>query len=136
LEAATFSKGDYKASYEAVTSNLKRYGADFSKMRLHKGYFSKTLFEQLRQIEEFCPVSICVIDVDLYDSCIPVLDFVQHYLVVGSIILFDDFNQAGEDNSAGERRALIEFEDRNPDFRKKHLFDYGWEGVAFEVLSI
>jgi Macrocin-O-methyltransferase (TylF) len=135
-ETASFLKGDFKGSYEAVTSNLSRWKTDFSRIKLHKGFFSKPLFDQLRQNEEFPPISICVIDVDLYQSSVPVLDFVQPYLVVGSIMLFDDFDLAGEDDSKGERRALIEFESRNTRFRKKHLFNYGWEGAAFEVLAI
>ena len=135
-EAAVFKKGDFCASYETVTANLRKWKADFSRISLHKGFYSKTLFERLRQSEEFPPISICLVDVDLYESCILVLDFIKDYLVVGSILLFDDYNQLGEDNNSGERRALIEFEHRNPGFRKEHLFDYGWEGAAFRVLSV
>ena len=64
------------------------------------------------------------------------LEFIKEYLVEGSILLFDDYNQLGEDNNSGERRALIEFEKRNPGFKKEHLFDYGWEGAAFRVVSL
>ena len=90
----------------------------------------------MRQTEQFPPISICLIDVDLYDSCVPVLEFIKDYLVEGSILLFDDYNQMGEDDDSGERRALIEFEERHPEFKKEHLFDYGWEGVAFRVASL
>jgi hypothetical protein len=93
------------------------------------------LFSRLRATERFLPVSICLIDVDLYESSVLVLDFIKNYLVPGSLLLFDDYNQMGEDNSAGERRALIEFENKNPGFRKQHIFDYGWEGSAFQVIS-
>jgi hypothetical protein len=135
-EAAVFKKGEFCGSYEAVTTNLTKWKTDFKRIRLHKGFYSKPLFERLRHSEEFLPISICLIDVDLYESCLPVLDFIKNYLVVGSILLFDDYNQLGEDNNAGERRALIEFEQRNPGFQKEHLFDYGWEGAAFRVLSL
>jgi hypothetical protein len=63
------------------------------------------------------------------------LDFIKDYLVEGSILLFDDYNQFREDDESGERRALIEFEKRNPTFRKEHLFDFGWEGAAFRVYA-
>jgi len=135
-EAAAFKKGDFRGSYEDVTANLKKFGADFSRMKLHKGFFSDDLFADIKKHENFVPISICLIDVDLYTSCIPVLEFIKEYLVEGSILLFDDYNQFGEDNDSGERRALIEFEQRNPGFQKQHLFNYGWEGVAFKVLSI
>ena len=135
-EAAVFAKGDFRGSYEAVTANLGKWKTDFSRIKLYKGFYSRGLFERLLQHEEFPPISICLIDVDLYESCVPVLDFIKDYLVAGSILLFDDYNQLGADNNSGERRALIEFEQRNPGFRKEHLFDYGWEGVAFRVLSV
>ena len=135
-EAAVFTKGQFKGSYEEVTSNLRKWKTDFSRIALYKGFYSRHFFDQLRKSEKFPPVSICVIDVDLYESCIPVLDFIKDYLVAGSILIFDDYNQLGEDNNSGERRALIEFTKANPEVLTQHLFDYGWEGVAFEVLSV
>jgi hypothetical protein len=139
VEAAVFDKGDFCASYESVTNSLKKWKADLSRISLHKGFYSNALFERFRESEEFLPISICLIDVDLYESCVPVLDFIKDFLVEGSILLFDDYNQFGEvgqDNSSGERKALSEFERKNPGFRKEHLFDYGLEGVAFRVLSV
>jgi len=138
-EASVFHKGDFCGSYETVTTNLEKWKADLSRISLHKGFYSNTLFERFRQSEQFLPISICLIDVDLYESCVPVLDFIKDFLVEGSILLFDDYSQFGEDdqdNSSGERKALIEFERKNPGFRKEHLFDYGCEGTAFRVLSI
>ena len=38
------------------------------------------------------PISICVIDVDIYESTVEVLEFIKDHLVTGSIVLFDDFN--------------------------------------------
>jgi O-methyltransferase len=135
-EAAAFNKGDFRSSYEDVTANLKKRGADFSRIRLYKGFYSNDFFKKLRQSESFLPISICLIDVDLYNSCIPVLEFIEDLLVEGSILLFDDYNQSGEDDNSGERRALIEFERKHPGFKKEHIFDYGWEGAAFRVTSI
>jgi hypothetical protein len=164
VEASVFRKGDFCGSYETVTTNLKKWKTDLSRISLHQGFYSNALFERLRQSERFLPVSICLIDVDLYESCVPVLDFVKDFLVEGSILLFDDYNQFAEndqdnssverralieferknpgfrkecgENGQGERKALIEFERKNPGFRKEHLFDYGSEGVAFRVLSV
>lgn len=136
VEAAAFEKGEFCGTYDAVTKNFDRWKTDLSRIRLHKGFYSDELFGRVRQSEELPPISICLIDVDLYESCVPVLNFIHDRLVAGSILLFDDYNQLGEDNRSGERRALLEFEARNPSFRKEHLFNYGWEGVAFRVLSL
>jgi Macrocin-O-methyltransferase (TylF). len=138
IEAAVYRKGDFACSIGQVTENLKKYRADFARIRLYKGFFSPAHFARLarEQKKEFLPVSICLIDVDLYESTVPVLDFIAPYLVTGSLLLFDDFNQFGPDNQSGERRALLEFKARYPLFRAEHLFDYGREGVAFRVLSM
>ncbi len=136
VEARAFREGDFKGTYEVVTNNLRRWKADCSKIQLYKGFYSDHFFDQLREKEKFPPVSICLIDVDLYDSCVPVLNFIKEYLVEGSILLFDDYNQLASDKNSGERRAFVEFESRNPKFKKEYLFDYGWEGVAFRVVSL
>jgi hypothetical protein len=135
-EAAVFARGDFRGSYETVTGYLDKWKADPGRFQLHQGFYSDELFSRLRASTKFPPISICLIDVDLYESCIPVLDFIRPLLVEGSILLFDDYNQIGEDDTAGERRALIEFEQRNPSFQKEYLFNYGWEGIAFRVTSI
>lgn len=136
LESAMYSKGDLSVSYEAVTNSLRKWKIDESRIKLFKGFYSDELFRQLRAHEDFLPISICLIDVDLYVSCVPVLEFIKDYWVEGSILLFDDYNHFGKDQESGERRALGEFEARHPTFRKEHLFDYGWEGVAFRVSSV
>ena len=136
VEARAFNAGDFRGSYERVTGNLRRWQTDLDRIKLYKGFYSEQFFADLSTKESFPPVSICLIDVDLYESTIPVLNFIYARLVVGSILLFDDYNQFGEDNNSGERRALIEFERRNPRFRKEHLFNYGWEGAAFRVVAV
>jgi hypothetical protein len=128
--------GNYAASLDFVINKLKENGTDFTRVHIYKGFFSKELFSDLEEKENFLPVSICVIDSDMYESCVEVLNFIKKYLVPGSILLFDDFNAFNKDDNHGERRALKEFEIANPKFVKKHLFDFGHYGVAFIVESI
>ena len=133
-EGGASSQGVLSCSYEAVQHNLKKWKADESRISLFKGFYSDAMFRDLRSKIELPPISICLIDVDLYASCVPVLEFIRHLWVEGSILLFDDFNHFDGNDEVGERRALLEFEARYPTFRKEHLFDYGWEGVAYRVL--
>ena len=106
-----------------------------SRIRLHKGFYSDELFRRVRQSEELPPISICLIDVDLYESCVPVLTFIHDRLVEGSILLLDDYNQLGEDNRSGERRALLEFEEKNPIVSKGAFVQLWMGGITFRVLS-
>jgi hypothetical protein len=135
VEKAGYSGGALTVSYEAVRRNLKKWKSDESRMSLFKGFYSDAMFSQLRSEVKFPPISICLIDVDLYSSCVPVLEFIRHLWVEGTILLFDDFNHFKGNDEVGERRALLEFEARYPNFRKEHLFDYGWEGVAYRVVA-
>lgn len=128
-------KGNYAASYEFVLDSLKANEADFLKIKLYKGFYSKVFFDNL-QNNKFLPISICVIDSDIYESCVEILEFIKNHMVKGSILIFDDYNSFGKDDQHGERRALREFEMRNPAFKKEHLFDFGWHGVAFRVLQV
>ncbi len=136
IDPVYWAEGNYAASIEFVTTKLKEHGTDFSRVKLYKGWFSKDLFDSLHQSESFLPVSICTIDSDIYESCVEVLDFIKDLLVPGSILLFDDYNAFNKDDRHAERRALLEFEQTNPTFRKEHLFDFGWQGVAFRVIAV
>ncbi len=131
-----FGKGHYAASFEFVAEKLKELDVDFSKVKLLKGFYSKELFEKFKRENKFRPISICVIDVDIYESCVEVLEFIKDFLVPGSIILFDDYNTFYKSEEHSERKALREFEAKYPNFQKKYLFDFGWHGTAFEVLKI
>lgn len=135
-EARAFSQGDFRGDYELVTGHLRKWKTDFDRVKLYKGFYSDELFARLRATETFPKSSIVLIDADLYESCVPVLSFIKDLIVPGTILLFDDYNQLGEDDTAGERRALIEFEQRHPEFRKEKLWDYGYEGTAFRVLAV
>lgn len=142
-ERSIFFKGQFGASYDVVVRNLTKWEADLTKIKLFKGWYSEDLFTKIKAENNLSKASVCLIDVDLYDSCVPVLEFVRHYLVPGSILIFDDWDQLrkqlgpdAQDDSTGERRAVKEFESRYPMFKKEHLFDYGWEGAAFRVVSI
>jgi Macrocin-O-methyltransferase (TylF) len=135
-EAAVYARGDYACSLSVVRQNLKKYGADLERIGLYKGFFEPAHFARLARGETFSPVSIALIDVDLYESSGPVLDFIAPYLVGGSILIFDDYNQFGVDDQSGERRALLEFGVRYPEIGLEHLWDYGREGSAFRVLSV
>jgi hypothetical protein len=136
IDPVYWAQGNYASSLEFVQESLKKQGADFSRLQLFRGFFSKSLFAEFRKKTEFFPVSICVIDSDMYESCSEVLSFIGDLLIPGSLLIFDDFNAFNKDNDHGERRALKEFEEKHPAFTKELLFEYGWHGVAFKVLTV
>ena len=75
VDARFFGRGDLTAGYNRVRDNLTRFGADWSRIQLHKGFYSDPFFSELSSRVTFDPVSIAVIDVVVYESCVPVLNF-------------------------------------------------------------
>ncbi len=125
--------GNYAASYESVMSSIKSHGGDVERIILVKGFYSADLFEGFRRTHSIRPPAIVVIDSDIYESANLVLDFFGEYFLPGTILLFDDYNVFDKSDAHGERRALKDFESKNPSFAKRHLFDFGWHGAAYVV---
>jgi len=134
VDADFYRRGDFSAGYETVKENLTRFGADWEKIKLFRGFFSDGFFAELVKKERFQPVSIAVIDVDIYESCVPVLNFLSPLLVPGSILIFDDYNGMHRSDSNGERKAFKEFKAKTG-LEAELLFELGRECAAFEVVK-
>jgi hypothetical protein len=63
--------------------------------------------------------AVVLVDCDLYASAVPVLEFVAPLLQTGTILIFDEYWNLGED--AGERRAHREFSERHPEIVSRPL---------------
>jgi Macrocin-O-methyltransferase (TylF) len=132
VDSTFFGPGDYAVSYEDVTANLTEFKADFDRVSLFKGFYSNELFATIERRENLPAVAIAVIDVDIYESCVVVLDFLRPRLEVGSILIFDDYNDMQRSDDHGERKALREFMDRTG-MELTELFELGRECAGFEV---
>lgn len=127
--------GSYACSLEQVEAQYAKWGMPLP-YTLHKGWYSPELFADIDQRFELpCP-AIAVVDSDLYESAVEVMRMLAPRLRVGTILLFDDYNAFGGDPDHGERRAMRDFEQAHPRFRKEHLFSFGPWGEAFEVTAI
>ena len=131
-----FGKGHYSSSLSSVVEKLNGLNVDWNRIRLFKGFYSNEYFTGLKKQNNLKKASIVVIDVDIYESCVPVLEFIKDYLVKGSILLFDDYNLFNNSNEHGERRAFLEFKEKYQNYKFKKLFDFGYGGRAFEVIKI
>ena len=137
VDKAVFSrgKGAYSCSYKVVVSHLKNHWANMERIKLYKGFYSTRLFNKLSKREEFLPAAICVIDVDLYESCVPVLEFMKDYLVPGTIIIFDEYYLLPDSDAYGEGRAFKEFLLKYPEIQTHELFRFA-SGIAFCVDTV
>lgn len=76
--------GYEKDLYNKVKNSFISFGVDMSNVELIKGYYEDTLF-----IDE--PIALAHIDCDWYDSVIVSLERVEPFLVIGGILIIDDY---------------------------------------------
>ncbi len=136
IEGGKFVEGKYSSSLEEVTSQLEKRGCLEGNVKLVKGFFDNSLTKELQNSLLENKIKVVLIDVDLYKSTVPVLNFIKPMLQQGTIILFDDWNCFDADDNKGERKAFKEFLQLNRDIKFKESFAFGWHGQAFELTSV
>jgi O-methyltransferase len=80
-------------------------------------------------------IAVAWIDCDLYESTVPVLKFITPHLCVGSVIVFDDWRCYRNHPDFGEQRACREWLEANPGIKLRELLSFGWNGIAFTIVS-
>ncbi len=133
--SAQFAKGEYACSLEQVTANLKKNKVDLARVRLVKGWYDKTLNEATRTQESLHRAAVVYIDCDLYESTVPVLQFLTPIVADGTIIIFDDWNCFNARPDMGERRAFQEWLNANPHITAQDFHRFGWSGHSF-ILNV
>lgn len=132
-----FFKGQFACSRKNVVKNLEENGMDVSRMTLVEGYYEDSLTEALREQYEFKPASVVLFDCDYYSSTRTALLWIQQYLRVGTVLLFDDwFSYSKEDNNElGQQKALDQFLQESSQFCVKVLWEFEPHGKAFLLLN-
>lgn len=121
-----FYEGQYSCSVENFLENLKAANVDLSRVITIPGFYDKSLADpNIKSIHSIKKASVVWIDCDLYESTVPVLDFITDIIDAGTILVFDDYFSFGGDLYTGEIRAIREWLERNPDISLEHYRDYG-----------
>jgi O-methyltransferase len=126
-------------TYKTVISDFKKKvlensGVEIDEQYLIKGFYSASLTKELQS--SLPKIGVIHIDVDLYSSTVEVLQFIKPLLVVGSVILFDDYYCFPPNGEKGEMRAFNEFLVENPEFVCKEWKAYSTFGQSFFVTKI
>lgn len=132
-EAAIFIPGDYSCSGLEVRQHLTEHGFDWSRAHLIEGFFDESLNDAIKSELAMGPAAAVMIDCDLYQSTVPVLQFIEPLLQQGTVILFDDWHCFGGEDDKGEPRAFAEFLARNAHWRAEVLTDYPTYGRVFRI---
>jgi len=132
--SAQFRKGDFAYGVEKVLANLRQHGVyDEQRVHLVPGWFEHTLPAFPAAELGVTRAAVVHVDVDLHTSCATVLDFIEPFLQVGTVMLFDDWNVFRASRHHGERLATAEWLARHPRWQLNEFASYGWHGRAFTV---
>ena len=126
-----FSKGDYANSLSHVVSLLKKSKVNMSRVKLIKGWYNQVLNNDLRKKLFIKKAAVVWVDCDLYESTVPVLDFITPYLQDGTILVFDDWLCFRGNPEQGEQKAFSEWLKKNKKIQVIPLRKSYWGGQAF-----
>jgi O-methyltransferase len=132
-EAKEFPPGAFSAGHDEVRRNLIAAKVEMSRVELIHGWYSDTLNQSTRQRLPVRAAAIVNVDCDVYESTVPVLQFIQPYLVDGSVIIFDDWYCFANRAELGEQKAFTEWLKSNPHLKATPYKEFGWDGKAFII---
>lgn len=131
--ASGFYAGQFACDVDQFSANLSASGVDMGRVHIVKGWFNETLKPGQEEAGAITKVAAAWIDCDLYESTVPVLDYLTQRLSVGSVLLFDDWRCYRNLADFGQQRACREWLERNPSIRLNEFIDFGFHGKAFTV---
>jgi hypothetical protein len=130
-----FYERQFACSREEFMQNVHREGVDLERVVTIEGWYDDTLNEETRSAHRLDKLAFAWIDCDLYESTVPVLKFITPMLSVGTVLLFDDWRCFRNLPDFGQQRAVREWLAGNPGLAIGELMSFGWNGLAFTVVS-
>ena len=126
-----FSMGEYACDADRFRKIISRNHVDPKKVEIIDGWYAETLNDQTKRRLQLRKAAVIWIDCDLYESTVPILDFVVDYVQDGTVLIFDDWFCFNGNPIYGQQRAFEEWLGRNPSVRASEFHKYGWAGNSF-----
>lgn len=127
-----FKPGMFATSLSDFLSIVKsKTGKKINTNLIHVGFYNDVLPSLSTNFGD--EIAMVHIDVDLYESTVPILKFVSNKLADGAVILFDDYYCHSPNSNLGERRAFDDFISNNPKIFVTHWKNYSTFGASFIV---
>jgi len=128
-------RGALTTTVEQFMGMVSKHGHYADGVRTVKGFYNESLTSNLQgeMIESGRKAMLINIDCDLYESAVPVFNFIEPLLQEGTVIYIDDLF-AGYKGSPhkGVARAFLEFQ-RNTRWKFLRHLDIGWWGRSYIV---
>lgn len=124
--ALTTSEDDFRGMIDA-------HGIYADRVETVKGFYDETLNAERRQafLDNEDKIGLVNVDCDLYESAVPVFQFIEPLLQEGTLIYIDDLFVGYKGSPMrGVARAFLEFQQRSRFKFVRHL-DVGWWGRSY-----
>jgi O-methyltransferase len=125
-EGGPFSTGQFKSARHVFDAATRNIPAD--RLTVTEGFFDASLPRAEKH-----RIAVAWVDCDLYESTVPVLDFLTSQLLDGSVLVFDDWFCFHGRPDRGEQRACREWLSAHPEIRLVPYRDFHWGGRSFLV---
>jgi O-methyltransferase len=130
---ADYAPGAYACSQDEFTRNIAGLGVDLDDVVIVPGFYDKTLNRTTKEKHGLRRAAIVMIDCDLYESTVPVLDFLTDLVDQGTILIFHDWFRFRGSPKCGEQQACREWQERNPHLELIEYWREGPQAVSFLV---
>jgi Macrocin-O-methyltransferase (TylF) len=128
-----WTRGALTTSVEEFMRLVTEHGLYADRVTPIKGFYSDSLTKELqtRFRDQEQKIALATIDCDLYESAVPVFNFIEPLLQEGSVLYIDDLFAGYKGNpTKGVARAFREFRQRSRFKFVRHL-DIGWWGRSY-----
>ena len=112
---------------------VREHGIYVNRVQTIKGFYSNSLTHTLQRrfLDEENRVAFVNVDCDLYESAVPVFEFIEPLMQEGTIIYLDDVFAGYRGSPAkGVARAFLEYQQKSRWKFQRHL-DIGWWGRSY-----
>lgn len=132
-----WTQGQLTTSESQFKDLVNEHGVYVDRVKTVKGFFDASLTAERQKhfIDKEGKIALVTVDCDLYESAVPVFDFIEPLLQDGSVIYMDDLFVGNKGNPArGVARAFLEFQGRSR-FRFMRHLDIGWWGRSYIAIA-
>ena len=130
---ADYGAGAYACSQSQFHANIAAKGVDMARVVTVPGMYDQSLVPAVKERHQLRRAALIMIDCDLYESTVPVLDFITDLVGQGTIIIVQDWFRFKGDPRRGEQRACAEWLARNPQFELIEYWREGPQALSFLV---
>jgi hypothetical protein len=128
-----WKRGALTTSVEDFMGMIERHGIYVDRVTPIKGFYGDSLTKELQRrfLDQESKIALATIDCDLYESAVPVFNFIEPLLQEGSVLYIDDLFAGYKGSPAkGVAKAFREFRARSR-FRFVRHLDIGWWGRSY-----